>query len=45
MDASGAEEVKFTTLAGRKNKIELKLIDGVPANITVGMPFVYKKVQ
>ena len=39
MGVSGAKEVKFTTFAGRKNLIELKLIDGVPANITAGMPF------
>ena len=31
----------FTTFAGRKNLIELKLIDGVPTNITVGMPFLF----
>lgn len=41
MGVSGAREVKFTTFAGRKNIIELKLIDGVPANITVGMPFLF----
>ena len=39
MGVSGAKEVKFTTFAGRKNLIELKLVDGVPANISVGMPF------
>ena len=39
MGVSGAKEVKFTTFAGRKNLIELKLIDGVPANRAVGMPF------
>ena len=43
MGVSGAKEVKFTTFAGRKNLIELKLIDGVPANISVGMPFLFKK--
>ena len=31
----------FTTFAGRKNKIELKLIDGVPANMAVGAPFLF----
>ena len=41
MGVSGAREVKFTTFAGRKNIIELKLIDGVPANITVGTPFLF----
>ena len=39
MGVSGAKEVKFTTFAGRKNLIELKLIDGVPANISVGGHF------
>ena len=39
MGVSGAKEDWFTTFAGRKNLIELKLIDGVPANRAVGMPF------
>ena len=43
MGASGTMEVKFTTFAGRKNLIELKLTDGVPANITVGGPFLLRK--
>ena len=43
MGVSGAKEVKFTTFAGIKNLIELKLIDGVPANKAVGMPFLFKK--
>ena len=38
MGVSGTKEVKFTTFAGKK-LIEFKLIDGVPANISVGMPF------
>ena len=41
MGVFGAKEVKFTTFAGRKNLIELKLIDGVPANKAVGMPFLF----
>ena len=42
MGVSGAKEVKFTTFAGRKNLIEFKLIDGVPANKAVGMHFYLK---
>ena len=45
MGVSGAKEVKFTTglplLQEEKINIELKFIDGVPANITVGMPFLF----
>ena len=43
MGVSGAKEVKFTTFAGRKNLIELKLIDGVPANSAVGAPILFWK--
>ena len=39
MGVSGEKEVKFTTFAGRKKLIELKLIDGVPANSAVGTLF------
>jgi len=41
MGVSGTKEVKFTTFAGIKNLIELKLIDGVPANKAVGAPFLF----
>lgn len=30
---------RFTTFAGRKKLIELKLIDGILTNISVGMSF------
>ena len=39
MGVSGAKEVKFTTFAGRKKLIELKLIDGVATNRAARMPF------
>ena len=45
MGVSGAKEVKFTTFAGRKNLIELKLIDGIPINISVGMPFLFREIK
>ena len=41
MGVSRAKEVKFTTFAGRENLKGLKLIDGVLANISVGMPFLF----